>query len=65
VTRFASTRQDTEWHPNEDNLRGSEHDLRELTETIPQMLWSADADGGVGYCNHRALDYTGLSLEQV
>jgi PAS domain S-box-containing protein len=65
VTRFASTRQDTERHPNEDNLRGSDHDLRELTETIPQMLWSADADGGVDYCNRRALDYTGLSMEQV
>jgi len=39
--------------------------LRELTETIPQMLWSAAADGEVDYCNHRVRDYTGLSLEQV
>jgi PAS domain S-box-containing protein len=45
--------------------RASERDLRELTETIPQMLWSADAAGGIDYCNHRALDYTGISLEQV
>ena len=46
-------------------VRANERSLRELTETIPQMLWSADADGGVDYCNQRALDYTGLSLEQV
>jgi PAS domain S-box-containing protein len=65
VTQFARTREDPERHPKEENLRGSEHDLRELTETIPQMLWTADADGGVDYCNHRALGYTGLSLEQV
>jgi PAS domain S-box-containing protein len=65
VTRFTSTSHDTERHPNEDNLRDSERDLHELTETIPQMLWSADAGGGIDYCNHRALDYTGLSLEQV
>src|SRR5262249_54024817 len=37
----------------------------ELTETIPQMLWSADADGSVNYCNQRELDYTGLSAEEV
>jgi PAS domain S-box-containing protein len=46
-------------------VRASERSLRELTETIPQMLWSADADGGVDYCNQRVLDYTGLSTEQV
>ena len=43
MTPFAGTRQETERHPNEDNLRDSERDLGELTETIPQMLWSADA----------------------
>jgi PAS domain S-box-containing protein len=49
----------------EEKLRTSERSLRELTETIPQMLWSADADGTVNYCNQRALDYTGLSAEDV
>ena len=39
--------------------------LRELTETIPQMLWSAEPDGAIDYCNQRVLDYTGLSAEQV
>jgi PAS domain S-box-containing protein len=49
----------------EGKLRASERSLRELTETIPQMLWSADADGSVDYCNQRVLDYTGLSSEEV
>jgi PAS domain S-box-containing protein len=49
----------------EDNLRASERMLRELTETIPQMLWSAEADGAIDYCNQRVLDYTGLSPERV
>src|SRR5262249_8863460 len=42
-------------------VRASERSLRELTETIPQMLWSADTNGGIDYCNRRVLDYTGLS----
>ncbi len=48
-----------------DKLRASERSLRELTETIPQMLWSAEEDGTMNYCNQRTLDYTGLSAEEV
>jgi PAS domain S-box-containing protein len=49
----------------EDKLRDSERSLRQLTETIPQMLWSANPDGAIDYCNQRVLDYTGLRAEQV
>src|SRR6266478_5767832 len=49
----------------QDKLRASERSLRQLTETIPQMLWSADADGANDYCNQRVVDYTGLPPEQV
>ena len=49
----------------EDKLRDRERSLRQLTETIPQMLWSANADGAIDYCNQRVLDYTGLPAEQV
>jgi PAS domain S-box-containing protein len=48
----------------EDKLRDSERSLRQLTETIPQMLWSAGTDGAIDYCNQRVLDYTGLPAEQ-
>jgi PAS domain S-box-containing protein len=49
----------------EQKLRDSELNLRQLTETIPEMLWSAAPDGVIDYCNTRLLDYTGFSAEAV
>jgi PAS domain S-box-containing protein len=43
----------------EEAVRASEQNLRRQTETIPQMLWSADPDGAFDYCNMRFLEYTG------
>ncbi len=48
-----------------DALAVQERELRQLTETIPEMLWSATADGAVDYCNARFLEYTGLSAHDV
>ncbi len=45
----------------EEKLQDNEHSLRLLTETIPQMLWSATPGGAVDYCNQRVRDYTGIS----
>jgi len=36
-----------------------------LTETIPEMLWSATPEGVIDYCNARVLDYTGFSAEEI
>ena len=49
----------------EQQLRGSELNLRQMTETIPEMLWSASSDGAVDYCNTRLRDYTGFSAEAI
>jgi PAS domain S-box-containing protein len=49
----------------EEALRTSEWKLRQLTETIPQMLWSATPDGSIDYCNARLLDYTGFTAREV
>ncbi len=46
-------------------LRHSELNLRQMTETIPEMLWSATPDGAVDYCNTRLLDYTGLTVHEI
>ena len=46
-------------------LLASELNLRQVTETIPEMLWSATPEGAVDYCNGRMLDYTGFSAEEV
>ncbi|MGH8291787.1 MAG: PAS domain S-box protein, partial [Steroidobacteraceae bacterium] len=48
-----------------EKLRESELHLRQMTETIPEMLWSATAEGAIDYCNARVLSYAGLSAEEV
>jgi len=55
----------TESKQAERKLRESEFNLRQMAETIPEMLWSATADGAIDYCNSRLLDYTGLSAGEV
>ena len=49
----------------EEALRIRELNLLQITETIPEMLWSASPGGAIEYCNGRLLDYTGISPEQV
>ena len=36
-----------------------------MTETIPEMLWSATPNGAIDYCNARLLDYTGFAAGEV
>ncbi|MEP0918733.1 ATP-binding protein [Leptolyngbya sp. DQ-M1] len=43
----------------------SQQRFRFLAESIPQMVWTADAGGCVDYCSHRWFDYTGLTLAQT
>jgi PAS domain S-box-containing protein len=49
----------------QEKLRQSELNLRQMTETIPEMLWRATPEGTIDYCNARVLDYTGLSAEAI
>jgi PAS domain S-box-containing protein len=49
----------------EEKLRERELNLRQITETIPEMLWSATPEGAIDYCNGRLLDYTGFSAEEI
>jgi PAS domain S-box-containing protein len=55
----------TESRLAEEKLRTSELHLRRMTETIPEMLWSATAGGAIDYCNTRVLDYTGFPEEEL
>jgi PAS domain S-box-containing protein len=48
----------------EAELRQAEARLRGLAEAIPQIVWTAQADGSITFFNHRWFEYTGLSLEQ-
>ncbi len=49
----------------QDALRESQERFRVLAEEIPQMVWTATADGDVDYLNQRWLDYTGLTVEEA
>jgi PAS domain S-box-containing protein len=49
----------------EEALRERELNLRQITETIPEMLWSATPEGSVDYCNGRLLEFTGFTPAEV
>ena len=48
-----------------ERLRRSERELREVIETIPSMAWSATADGAAEFFNGRWLGYAGLTADQA
>jgi PAS domain S-box-containing protein len=45
-------------------LRESECKLRQIIDTVPSFLWSTDPTGELTYVNQRALDYSGMRLEE-
>jgi PAS domain S-box-containing protein len=48
-----------------EELRESESQFRSLANSIPQLAWMADANGGIFWYNQRWYDYTGTTFEQV
>src|SRR5258706_1229736 len=56
----------TERKRAEEALRESEYKLRQIIETVPSHLWTADPDGEPTHLNQRHLDYFGIRrLEDV
>jgi PAS domain S-box-containing protein len=45
-------------------LRESEARFRFLSESIPSIVWSADANGSVTYVNQRGLEYFGITEDE-
>lgn len=45
-------------------LQRSELDFRTLAESMPQIVWITEPDGGNIYFNQRWTDYTGLTAEE-
>jgi PAS domain S-box-containing protein len=43
----------------------ADHRYRTLAEAIPQIVWTASAEGSVDYFNQRWFEYTGLTLEET
>ena len=48
-----------------EELRASEARLRLITETIPAIVTSRNADGKLDYVNHRLVEYTGKSAWEI
>jgi PAS domain S-box-containing protein len=48
-----------------DEIKKSEDHLRLVIDTIPTLVWRAAPDGVPDFLNQPALDYTGLSLDQI
>jgi PAS domain S-box-containing protein len=46
-------------------LEQREHELRELIETIPAMLWCSNPRGGLTYINRKTAEFVGLSISQL
>ena len=49
----------------EQRLLQSEQEFRALADSIPQLAWTARADGHVTWYNRRWYEYTGTTLEQM
>jgi len=47
------------------SLRRSEQRFRDLAESIPQLVWTADASGRLDYCNTRMLEYYGITVDEL
>jgi PAS domain S-box-containing protein len=60
-----SNRDITERVKAEEAMRGSEARFRALAESMPQIVWSADASGNFDYFNPRAFNYGGVELDDV
>ncbi len=55
----------TERKQAEEALRQSEAQLHELADAMPQIVWTARADGQLEYVNKRWFEYCGLPAEKA
>ena len=46
-------------------LQQREHQLREITETIPGMIWCNDPAGGLTFINRKTSEFVGLDISQL
>jgi PAS domain S-box-containing protein len=66
VTGVVLTIQDVDQRQrDEEALRTSEALYRTLTEALPQIVWTAAADGTTQYINRQWFDYTGTTPEDL
>lgn len=47
------------------SLSGTGNNHRLVIDTIPSLVWSAQADGYIDFLNQRWREYTGLTLAEA
>ena len=62
---FGISRDITERIRSEAALNESENRFRALTEMLPTPVFEADTEGRIVYCNHKGLEITGYSAEEI
>lgn len=62
---YGSTVDITDKKDAEAALKASEQQLRELTDTVPALIWRAYPDGKTAYVNKQLVDWFGVSKEQL
>lgn len=55
----------TERKRGERALQDNEKRFRELADAIPQIVWIADADGGLIHLNAKTTEYTGIAADDL
>jgi PAS domain S-box-containing protein len=63
VTNKALRIENAERKRAEQAQREGEHELRQITEAVPGLIWSNGPDGELTYVNQRILDYVGIRFE--
>ena len=48
----------------EDDLREIEHRFRQLTESLPQLVWTCTSEGICDYLSPQWIEYTGIAAEK-
>lgn len=63
VAIAGTTRDISDLKQAEDALKHSEEQFRSLTQSLPQLIWTANADGYCDFFNDKWYDYTGSNPE--
>src|SRR5665213_637771 len=62
---IGTLREVTEEKQHQQELEESEQKFRLLADSMPQFIWTGDAEGNVNYFNETLCDYSGLTQDQI